>query len=124
MRLKPEMVVVSLATALLVARVPGCRPAAKAERPFVAAMVSLGRQSLPYAIYLPPGYSPKKPWPVILCLHGFGERGSDGVAPTRAALGAVLQRHPERFRCLVILPQTNSLRWSGMANRLALASLE
>src|SRR5437763_9082358 len=31
--------------------------------------------SLPYAVWLPPGYSPRRRWPVLLFLHGFGERG-------------------------------------------------
>lgn len=35
--------------------------------------------SLPYLLYLPDGYDPesKKEWPLVLFLHGMGERGND-----------------------------------------------
>ena len=32
---------------------------------------------LDYLLYLPPGYETRSDWPVILFLHGYGERGSD-----------------------------------------------
>ncbi len=34
-------------------------------------------QSYKYWLYLPPGYSADRPWPLLLFLHGAGERGSD-----------------------------------------------
>src|SRR5438046_482924 len=60
--------------------------------------------SLPYAVWLPPGYSSRRRWPVILFLHGFGERGEDGLSQTRG-FGQFLQRNSERFPCLVVMPQ-------------------
>jgi len=36
------------------------------------------RVRLPYWLYLPDGYDPKgRPWPLVLFLHGAGERGDD-----------------------------------------------
>src|SRR5439155_26109961 len=32
----------------------------------------------PYQVWVPPAYSRQHRWPVILFLHGSGERGSDG----------------------------------------------
>ena len=34
-----------------------------------------------YAVYVPRNYDPAKPWPLIVFLHGAGERGDDGGAP-------------------------------------------
>jgi predicted peptidase len=74
----------------------------------------------------PPGYTPENRWPVILYLHGFGERGDDGIAPTRAGLGPVLRQHPERFPCLVVIPQAprSRIRWSGDVNEVALKAMD
>lgn len=33
--------------------------------------------SLPYLLYLPPDYDARPDWPLIIFLHGYGERGSD-----------------------------------------------
>lgn len=57
-----------------------------------------------YSLYLPPGYSADRRWPLVLYLHSSGERGDD-QRQTHAGLGLALRRHPERFGCLVLLPQ-------------------
>jgi poly(3-hydroxybutyrate) depolymerase len=99
-------------------------PTAAEKRGFLQASVRAGARSTPYALFLPRGYSPAEQWPVILFLHGYGERGNDGWYQTLSGLGTELRRHPERFPCLVVLPQTRSPRWEGDANRLALRALD
>lgn len=61
----------------------------------------------------------------ILYLHGFGERGDDGVTQTRG-FGGFLDRYPERFPCVVVMPQMprSSVRWSGAMNERALKALD
>jgi predicted peptidase len=105
----------------------GCHRSAQAlKRPFVPARVSLHGLSIPYAVYLPAGYTPRKRWPVILFLHGFGARGEDGAAQTHDGVGPALTQHPERFPCLVVLPQAprSRVKWSGDVNELALTALD
>lgn len=58
-----------------------------------------------YVVYLPPGYTREKRWPVILFLHGAGERGRHPLAPTYAGLGPVLRHSPELYPCVVVFPQ-------------------
>lgn len=58
-----------------------------------------------YVVYLPPGYSTARRWPVVLFLHGAGERGRDGVSPTYAGLGPVLRHSPGLYPCVVVFPQ-------------------
>ena len=58
-----------------------------------------------YLVYLPPGYSKERRWPVILFLHGAGERGRDGVSPSYVGLGPVLRHSPELYPCVVVFPQ-------------------
>jgi predicted esterase len=58
-----------------------------------------------YVVYLPPGYTREKRWPVILFLHGAGERGRHPLAPTYAGLGPVLRHSPELYPGVVVFPQ-------------------
>lgn len=60
---------------------------------------------LRYQVFVPAGYVRSRQWPVILFLHGSGERGSDGVAQAGVGLGPAIRRNPERFPALVLFPQ-------------------
>lgn len=58
-----------------------------------------------YQVYVPSDWTPEAQWPVILFLHGAGERGSDGLKQTQVGLGAAIRLHPERFPAIVVFPQ-------------------
>lgn len=59
-----------------------------------------------YLLYLPEGYdaAPARRWPLILFLHGSGERGSDLDAVRSIGLPPVVERNPA-FPFIVIAPQ-------------------
>lgn len=82
-------------------------------------------RTYPYTVYLPPGYTASRKWPVILFLHGAGERGNDGMKQNTVGLGPALQRYPERYPAVVVLPQCpTGERWSGAPAEAALRALE
>lgn len=58
-----------------------------------------------YAVYVPPGYDRGRAWPCVLFLHGSGECGTDGEKPTRIGLLPAVLARPERWPCLIVLPQ-------------------
>lgn len=58
-----------------------------------------------YALFVPQNYTPDKKWPVILFLHGAGERGSDGQQQTQIGLGPFVKARQETFPFLVVFPQ-------------------
>ena len=60
-----------------------------------------------YFVYLPAAWraDDHKMWPVIVYLHGGGERGSDNVAQTQAGLGPFVYRENGQFPFIVIFPQ-------------------
>jgi acetyl esterase/lipase len=58
-----------------------------------------------YMVYLPEEYDPKRKWPVILFLHGLGERGSDGETETNIGLPGEIRDHPDRWPFVVVMPQ-------------------
>src|SRR5678815_1007831 len=73
--------------------------------PFLARDIQVDTLHVRYAVFLPQGYDASKPWPCIVFLHGQGESGRDVAAVTRIGMGAALRRSPERWPCIVLLPQ-------------------
>ena len=47
-----------------------------------------------YTVYVPEGYDGSKIYPVILFLHGAGERGQDGIVPAQVGLGPAILHRP------------------------------
>lgn len=71
--------------------------------------------TLPYVVYVPRDL-PSRP-PVILFLHGAGERGTDGMRQTAIGLGAPIRWNPERFPAVVIFPQAPpEMRWHDVSD--------
>jgi dienelactone hydrolase len=58
-----------------------------------------------YVVYLPSSYSPDVRWPVILYLHGAGERGNDGTLQTTVGLGPFVKARRDDFPYVVVFPQ-------------------
>jgi len=48
-----------------------------------------------YMVYLPEGWNPHELWPIILFLHGSGERGSEGM--TVLECGCAYTDSPSRW---------------------------
>jgi len=80
------------------------------EAGFIKKVMRVGRELRTHVVHLPEGYDAARPWPLILYLHSSGERGDD-LRHTYAGLGLALRRHPERFPCLVVLPQCPEEMW-------------
>jgi predicted peptidase len=77
-----------------------------------------------YQVHVPAEYTSSRRWPVILFLHGSGERGTDGRLQTEIGLGPALRRYPARYPALVVFPQAPpEERWPGGAARLAMVAL-
>ena len=126
-----------LGLALLLLALSGClRCSPRALAPvnpevFVERTVQVDGESYRYRVYLPLHYQryrrwePLRRWPVILFLHGSGERGDDNQRQTQAGIGPALAKYRERYRCLVVLPQSRAGEgWAGAMERQALAALE
>ncbi len=78
-----------------------------------------------YQVYVPAEYTRERRWPVILFLHGSGERGTDGLLQTSIGLGEGIRRHAERWPAIVVFPQAPPAhRWHGRVAHLALAALD
>jgi predicted peptidase len=71
-----------------------------------------GEDPRAYTVWLPPAYDGVKTFPILIFLHGSGERGFDGLAPAQVGLGPALVNHPDRYPYVVLFPQARE-RWSG-----------
>lgn len=114
-----------LALSVLLATFPHAAAAQAGETGFLNRNVSVSGRAYRYQVYLPPSYSPSQRWPVILFLHGGGERGDDGLLQTQVGLGAALRKKPARFPAIVVFPQAPpDSFWAGTPARVAMAALD
>jgi len=88
---------------------------------FQARRVKVGKSEYQFRVFVPKGFSKKKKWPVMLFLHGAGERGEDNVAQTRVGIGAAIDRQRDTFPFVVVLPQCPKDRWWTEPDMQALA---
>lgn len=92
---------------------------------FTPGSVTLAGVTYPYRVHVPAGQERGRALPVVLGLHGAGERGTDGVAQTSVGLGRAVRRDPARFPAVVVMPQVPpGAGWAGPAADAALAALD
>ncbi|MCU0246107.1 MAG: prolyl oligopeptidase family serine peptidase [Bryobacter sp.] len=93
---------------------------------FLFRTAHLEGQAFRHVVYVPPRWTPERAWPVILFLHGVGERGSDGLRQTAVGLPAVIRLQMDRYPAIVVMPQCLGDRgWHDpLMERQALAALD
>src|SRR3970040_622111 len=98
----------------------------RVETGFLDRTVTVSGAPYRYQVYLPAGYaSSTHRWPVVLFLHGAGERGSDGLLQTTVGIASAIRSAPARYPAIVVMPQVpaDSL-WIGAPAQLAVAALD
>jgi predicted esterase len=95
---------------------------------FLNRRVELHGVTYHYQVYLPEEWrrDDHRLWPIILALHGRGERGSEGMWQTQIGLPQAVRDHPERWPFVIVLPQCplDDVWTDPEALALALATLE
>jgi predicted peptidase len=92
---------------------------------FLDRTVELDGTNYRYQVFVPASYVSTQRWPVILFLHGAGERGSDGYIQTQIGLASAIRQNVARFPAIAVLPQsTKDSSWTGTLARVALAALD
>jgi len=68
---------------------------------------------LPYRLLRPHPFDPAKEYPLVLFLHGAGERGMDNVRQLKNGVGVFAREvNRTKFPCFVVVPQCEStLMW-------------
>jgi predicted peptidase len=85
--------------------------AKKQETGFLDRTVALAGAKYKYEVFIPDNWMPNKKWPVILFLHGAGERGDDGLLQTDVGIATAIRMNRSRFPAIVVLPQCRKDVW-------------
>jgi acetyl esterase/lipase len=82
-------------------------PEPEQETGFLNRRIELHGVTYKFQVYLPEDYrrDDRKQWPIILFLHGRGERGSEGMWQTQIGLPQAVRDHPERWPFIIVMPQ-------------------
>lgn len=105
----------------------GTSPAVAQDAPtgFLDRQVTVAGLVYRYQVYVPSTYTRAQRWPVILFLHGGGERGSDGLIQTQVGLGAAIRKSAASYPAIVVFPQTpRDSIWTGVPGDAAIAALD
>lgn len=95
------------------------------EAHFAASEVTVDGHRHAFQVFVPRDWSADRAWPVVLFLHGSGERGSDNEAQLKAGLPPWLKEHGADFPAVVVVPQApDDTVWSGEVEHAAIAALE
>jgi len=118
-----RLLIVFLFVALLAANAVQAK---KPETGFLDRTVIVQGASYKYEVFVPENWSPKQKWPIVLFLHGAGERGEDGLFQTQVGIGRAIREHRDRFPAIVVLPQCRKNIWWSQSpmDDVAIASLE
>lgn len=78
-----------------------------------------------YQVFVPSQTAGGERPPVILFLHGSGERGTDNQGQLNTGLGPYLRRHKDDFPAIVVFPQAPpNGEWIGAGLSAALTTLD
>jgi predicted peptidase len=102
-----------------------CSAARTKETGFLDRALSLHGATYKYQVFVPEDWNAKRKWPIILFLHGAGERGSDGLLQTDVGLPHAIRQDRSRFPTIVVIPQCLKDHWwtEPQMEEIALASL-
>ena len=86
---------------------PAPPPLPPQETGFLNRTLDLHGARYHYQVYIPEEFrrDDHRQWPIILFLHGRGERGAEGMWQTQIGLPLQVRDHPERWPFIIVMPQ-------------------
>ena len=110
----------------LLAAAPNTKAAQAAKSGLLTRTVKIGGESYTYQVYVPARLAGKRDVPVILFLHGIGQRGEGGFLPADGAAGGFVRQYLEQMPAVALLPQCRKGRYWHDADmeRMVMAELE
>ncbi len=105
------------------ARVHHSQPEPPQDTGFLNRRVELRGVTYHFQVYLPEEWrrDDRKLWPIILFLHGRGERGSEGMWQTQVGLPRAVRDHPERWPFVIVMPQCSQANYWTDPEMMAMA---
>jgi predicted peptidase len=81
------------------------------ETGFVDRTITIQTIQYKYQVFVPEDWTPHRKWPVILALHGAGERGNDGLLQTDMGIGTAIRSNRSAIKAIVVMPQCAKNLW-------------
>jgi predicted peptidase len=78
---------------------------------FLDRTITLQGVTYKYQVYVPAEWTPHQKWPIVLFLHGAGERGDDGIQQTDVGIGTAIRSNPSEIPAIVVMPQCRKNIW-------------
>lgn len=86
---------------------------------FLARVYTKGNAKLPYRLFVPPSKDPARKYPLVLFLHGIGEKGNDNAKQlnnnANGAMVFVSAAAQTTNPCFMLAPQSESGWWGAYA---------
>jgi predicted peptidase len=102
--------------------------ARRSETGFLDRTITVAGGAYRYQVFVPANFDKSKKWPIILFLHGYGERGENGLLQTDVGLGHAIRNYSGNFPFVVVFPQCRAERDTTWVNptmeEQALAALD
>jgi len=119
-----SLIYIFLSTIVSVSLVATPARAKKTETGFLDRTVNVAGTEYKYQVFAPDNWTKKQKWPVILFLHGAGERADDGLIQTEVGIGTAIRRGRSRFPAIVVMPQCRKdMWWADSMADVAMAAL-
>jgi len=101
----------------------GTHPRDIQETGFLNRTLELHGITYHFQVYLPEDFrrDDHRQWPIILFLHGRGERGAEGMWQTQVGLPSAVRDHPERWPFVIVMPQCPQMHYWTDPDMLAMA---
>jgi predicted peptidase len=81
------------------------------DKGFLDRAVKVGGVEYRYQVFVPADWDKHRKWPIILFLHGAGERGSDGLQQTQVGLGTAIRMLDGWREFVIVMPQCRKDAW-------------
>jgi predicted esterase len=104
------------------AQIAGTTPTTRDATPadFRTRSYAKGNAKLPYRLFVPQSYDPARKYPLVLFLHGIGEKGADNAIQLRnnanGAMVFVSAAAQAANPCFMLIPQSESGWWGAYAD--------
>jgi predicted peptidase len=94
---------------------PSVAYAKKYETGFIDRIITVQSVNFKYQVFVPEDWTPHQKWPVILALHGAGERGDDGLLQTDVGIATAIRSNRSAIKAIVVMPQCAKHLWWTLA---------
>lgn len=107
MRIPRSLVVVLFLIGILIPVETKSQTADEIYRKFSKGYHTYQGLTLPFYLFVPSDYNSNTKYPLVLCLHGSGERGDDSTAVEKNSMATVWGRDTNQARhpCFILVPQ-------------------